>query len=64
MSATTASRPDLNRGDRVAVEEPGLPEWEGSVLSVKPGASAWHVEIRRDDGIAFVVVAQHVRGLR
>lgn len=58
---TKDERPALQRGDSVLVSEPGLPEWGGTVLSVKPGERAWYVEIRRDDGRTFAVPAALVR---
>lgn len=61
-SSQRTPRPDLGRGDRVIVAEPGIAEWQGHVLSVKRGATAWIVEVRNDDHLAWAVPAQLVRG--
>lgn len=61
---TKDDRPVFQRGDHVVVSEPGLPEWEGTVLSVKPGEQVWYVEVRQADGMTFAVPAALVRRTR
>lgn len=42
-------RPELERGDRVTVYEPGITPWKGTVNSVKPSKeSGWWVDVDRD----------------
>lgn len=48
-NGSIGDRPDLAHGDRVVVEQPGIRPWEGEVLSVKPGAEAWMVDVRNDE---------------
>jgi hypothetical protein len=61
-SATTKNlRPNLARGERVVVAEPGIREWEGEVIGVKPGAVAWMVEVRNDEHLVWSLAARLVR---
>lgn len=55
------TRPDLQRGDRVIVAEPGIAEWEGEAIALKPGAVSWMVEVRDADMIVRSVAARLVR---
>lgn len=42
-------RPELERGDRVEVQEEGIQPWSGTVNSVKPSKeSGWWVDVDRD----------------
>lgn len=50
MAQALEARPDLNRGDRVSVREPGIGSWLGTVTDVKLGAGVWRVSVRRDTG--------------
>jgi len=62
--ALAASRPDLNRGDPVVVDEEGLLSWTGTVgAGPKPSPeSGWWVDIvRDDDGITWAVHSRRVR---
>ena len=55
------ARPDLNRGDRVCVREPGIGSWLGTVIAVKYSkASGWYVDVRRAGGATWVVPAELV----
>jgi len=50
-------RPEWGRGDRVNLD--GIGE-DMEVLSVKPGATAWWVEARFEDGRTWKVPAERV----
>ncbi len=54
-------RPNLNRGDRVCVREPGIRSWLATVVTLKPAKGYWRVEVRRDDsGITWSIPASMV----
>ncbi len=60
-NGTKGERPDLSDGDPVIVAEPGIPEWHGTALSVKPGTEQWWVDVRNGGSNVWVLPARHVR---
>jgi hypothetical protein len=55
------TRPDLERGDEVVVEENGIRPWNATVVGVKPSlVSGWWVTLRDDRG-EWAMPAERVR---
>lgn len=49
-------RPEIAKGDRVAVYEQGIDPWLGTVQAVKPSSvSGWWIDVERDADFTWSV---------
>lgn len=57
-----ATRPSLDRGDRVVVHQAGITDYAGTVQAVKHSGptKTWWLEVELEDGMTWSVPASHV----